>query len=305
MIDLASIPVSKRTKKRPSPLHEKVIQPTTHWAFYCFKDFSQTDLKKVRIELRDWCRAQGLRGTLILAQEGYNNHLSGPKEVLEEFKDFFCQLLKITPSEWEVKETQCSYQPYSRMLVHVKSDVIPLAGYKKTPASPYIEPKELRKWIREGKEFILLDTRNEYETRIGTFKNAKKLKLKHFRHFGEILKDIEKYKEHPMVTFCTGGIRCEKAAPFLEAQGFKEVYQLKGGILNYFKECGGEGYEGECFVFDYRVSLNPKLQETQVAQCFVCRSPLTAAEQASEEYQEGLSCPFCISPSKGPNERNR
>ena len=146
-----------------------------------------------------------------------------------------------------------------------------------------------------GKPVTLLDTRNDYEVKLGTFRNARAIGVDHFRDFPEAVRKLPaEMKEQPIVMFCTGGIRCEKAGPFMEREGVKTIFQLEGGILKYFEECGGAHYDGECFVFDQRVGLDPSLQETDSTQCFRCQTPLSEVEQADERYVSGQSCPYCF-----------
>jgi RluA family pseudouridine synthase len=141
----------------------------------------------------------------------------------------------------------------------------------------------------------LLDTRNDYEVKLGTFENALPIGVDHFRNFPKAVAKLPAHlKEQPIVMFCTGGIRCEKAGPYMESQGFKNIFQLEGGILKYFEECGGAHYNGECFVFDQRVGVDPDLHETESTQCFNCLTPLTEAEQQDERYVAGNSCPYCF-----------
>jgi RluA family pseudouridine synthase len=140
----------------------------------------------------------------------------------------------------------------------------------------------------------LLDTRNDYEVKLGTFEKALQIGIGHFREFPRAVRGLpEDMKEQPIVMFCTGGIRCEKAGPFMQREGFKNVFQLEGGILKYFEECGGAHYRGECFVFDQRVGVDPALRETASTQCFQCLAPLTAEEQQDSRYIPGKSCPYC------------
>ena len=147
----------------------------------------------------------------------------------------------------------------------------------------------------------MLDTRNDYEVKLGTFQNALPIGVKHFRDFPDAVRKLpQEMKDRTIVMFCTGGIRCEKAGPFMEREGFKSVLQLDGGILKYFEECGGAHYDGECFVFDRRVGLDPDLHETDSSQCFTCQTPLTAKERLDERYVPGQSCPHCF---KSPAER--
>ena len=140
---------------------------------------------------------------------------------------------------------------------------------------------ELKRWLDEGRPLTLLDTRNDYEVKLGTFKNAVTLGIDHFRSFPTAIRQLPaELKQQPIVMFCTGGIRCEKAGPYMEREGFEQVFQLDGGILKYFEDCGGEHYSGECFVFDKRVGVDSGLAESENTQCFNCLEPLSAADQA-------------------------
>jgi len=142
---------------------------------------------------------------------------------------------------------------------------------------------------------VLLDTRNDYEVKLGTFRSARPIGVNHFRDFPQAVAKLPpELKAAPIVMFCTGGIRCEKAGPFMEREGFRNVHQLDGGILKYFEECGGAHYDGECFVFDQRVGVDPGLQPTDSTQCFACLTPLTADEQRDPRYVPGKSCPHCF-----------
>jgi len=149
-----------------------------------------------------------------------------------------------------------------------------------------------------GRPVTLFDTRNDYEVKLGTFKGALPAGIDTFREFPEAVRRLPEHLKHqPIVTFCTGGIRCEKAAPFMEREGFNNIYQLEGGILKYFEEVGSDHYDGECFVFDQRVGVDPGLHETASTQCFVCQTPLTAQEQADERYVSHVSCPIASRPA--------
>ena len=140
----------------------------------------------------------------------------------------------------------------------------------------------------------LLDTRNDYEVKLGTFEGALPIGIDHFRDFPQAVEKLpEELKDRPIVMFCTGGIRCEKAGPYMERVGFRNIFQLEGGILKYFEECGGAHYRGECFVFDQRVGVDPSLQETDSTQCFQCLTPLTPEDQKHPHYQPPHACPHC------------
>jgi predicted sulfurtransferase len=170
-------------------------------------------------------------------------------------------------AELAPKYSETDHQPFTRMLVRLKKEIIAFGVPGIEPAkrtSPKLAAKELKQWLDEGRPVTLLDTRNDYEVKLGTFKNARPIGVDHFRDFPAAVARLPaELKEQPIVMFCTGGIRCEKAGPFMEGQGFKHIFQLDGGILKYFEECGGAHYAGECFVFDQRVGLDPSLQETE------------------------------------------
>ena len=184
------------------------------------------------------------------------------------------------------------------MLVRLKKEIISLGMDEISPAEytgSYIEPAEFKRWLDEDREVIILDTRNDYELRVGTFENAVDLDIKSFREFPEAAKKMKQDKSTPVVMFCTGGIRCEKASVVMENQGWKNVYQIKGGILGYFRDTGGAHWNGDCFVFDQRVSLDKNLREASHEMCFKCREPLTPNEMESDKYLLEKYCPYCYS----------
>ncbi|MBN9415520.1 hypothetical protein ABS71_11820 [bacterium SCN 62-11] len=245
-----------------------------------------SNLKELREELKDLCRRLDLKGTILLAPEGVNLFVAGSQTAVDE-------LLRHLPLEPEhVKFSYSQTRPHSRMLVRLKKEIIAF-GRPLTHTAPRLAPRELKQWLDEGRPVTLLDTRNDYEVRMGTFRNAVDLNLTQFRDFPEAARTLEHLKSTPVVTFCTGGIRCEKAAPWLEDQGFTQVWQLDGGILRYFEEVGGAHYEGECFVFDRRVGVDPALEETDSVVCPVCLAPLTPEQQQDPRYERGQSCPHC------------
>lgn len=242
------------------------------------------DLKELRQQLLGLCRQLGLKGTILLAPEGLNLFVAGDACAVD-------RLLEDLPLERsQVKFSHSHTQPFSRMLVRLKKEIIAF-GQPTSHSAPRLSPQELKRWLDEGRPLTLLDTRNDYEVRMGTFLGAVDLNLRHFREFPQAAAGLP--KDLPIVTFCTGGIRCEKAAPWLQDQGYPEVYQLDGGILRYFEEVGGDHYQGECFVFDRRVGVDPALQETDSMVCPVCLAPLSQAEQGDPRYQRGKSCPHC------------
>jgi len=257
-----------------------------------------TDLKPLREDLIARCRELGLKGTILLANEGINLFLAGSAEAIEAILERIHQVPGL--QSLAAKYSESDEQPFSRMLVKLKKEIIAFGvGDLNVNAHAHqkLAPAELKKWLDEGREVVLLDTRNQYEVQLGTFKGAKHLEIGHFRQFPLAVKTLpEDWKDKPVVTFCTGGIRCEKAGPFMEKLGFRQIFQIEGGILKYFEEVGGDHYEGECFVFDHRVGLDPCLCESDAAKCFACQSPLTVEEQADPRFVFGKSCPYCFVP---------
>ncbi len=251
------------------------------------------NLKELREELKELCRRLELKGTILLAPEGLNLFVAGTEAAVQELLTH----LPLDPSQ--VKFSTSQTQPHTRMLVRLKKEIIAF-GRPLTHTAPRLSPQELKQWLDEGRPVTLLDTRNDYEVRMGTFRNAVDLKLSHFRDFPEAAQSLEHLKETPIVSFCTGGIRCEKAAPWLEDQGFNQVWQLDGGILRYFEEVGGAHYDGECFVFDRRVGVDPALEETDSVVCPVCLAPLSPEQQQDSRYRRGHSCPLCFRQARLP-----
>jgi RluA family pseudouridine synthase len=254
-----------------------------------------TDLPALRQRLLDLCRFGDLRGTILLSPEGINLFVAGLPEKIE----LLLAELRALPglANLEVKVSESAEQPFNRMLVRLKKEIIAFGVEGVEPGkhtSPKLPPRVLKQWLDEGRPLVLLDTRNDYEVKLGTFKNAVAAGIDHFRDFPKAVRQMpSELKEQPIVMFCTGGIRCEKAGPLMEMEGFKNIFQLEGGILKYFEECGGAHYEGECFVFDQRVGVDPNLHETKSGQCFACLAPLREAELADPRYVPGQSCPHC------------
>ena len=267
--------------------------PFVNISAYKFVDLD--NLVERRDSLLAYANKLQLKGTVLLASEGINLFVAGTRSAIDQWITFLYESPEYT--ELPLKESVSDDQPFSRMLVRIKREIITFGVEDINPqrrSSPKMTATQLQQWLDEGKEFTLLDTRNDYEIELGTFEGATPIGVDNFRQFPAAVDELpDELKSKPLVMFCTGGIRCEKAGPFMEKRGFEEVYQLDGGILRYFEECGGEHYNGECFVFDKRVGLGPDLQETETTQCYACQHPLTAEEQQSEQYEPGRSCPHC------------
>lgn len=262
----------------------------------CYKFASLTDLKALRERLLAFCKEHALKGTILISTEGINFFIAGERTNVDALVDVLRKIPGL--EDLAPKYSFNEHQPFNRMLVRIKKEIIAFGVESIDPAkytSPHLKAAELKRWLDEGRPVVLLDTRNDYEVKLGTFKGAKVIGIDSFREFPDAVRQLpEEMKQQPIVSFCTGGIRCEKAAPFLESEGFEQVWQLDGGILKYFEEVGGDHWEGECFVFDQRVGVDPALRETESNQCFTCQTPLTEEEQRDPRYVEGKSCPYCF-----------
>ena len=265
----------------------------------CYKFVELDHLPERKTALRRRAVELNLKGTVLLSKEGINLFVAGPQQSIRDFVEFLREDSAF--SDLQPKESVNEYQPFNRMLVKIKAEIIAFGVDGIDPrqyTSRRVTARQLKAWLDEGRPVTLLDTRNDFEVDAGTFRNAVAIGVDDFRDFpSAVIKLPEELKRQPIVTFCTGGIRCEKATPYLEREGFQEIYQLDGGILKYFEECGGAHYDGHCFVFDKRVALDANLQVADLAQCFACQAILSPAEQAATEYVEGVSCPRCYQPA--------
>jgi UPF0176 protein len=263
-------------------------------AGYQFADLD--NLVELRDELRILTKSKALRGTILLSTEGINVFVAGERAAVDAVLDRVRQITGL--ENFTAKESFSDYQPFNRMLVKIKKEIIAFGVDGIDPrkhTSRRLAATELKQWIDQGRPITLLDTRNNFEFETGTFDQAIAIGVEDFRDFPKAAARLPaELKQNPVVTFCTGGIRCEKAAPFLEREGFTDVYQLEGGILKYFEECGGAHFHGSCFVFDRRVALNADLNESGLRQCFCCLAILSIEEQSSPKYVEGKSCPHCF-----------
>lgn len=227
-----------------------------------YKFVSLDDLAELRSALASRCRALGMKGTILLSPEGINAFVAGTAEAAAQF----LELLRADPrfADLKFKESRSDYQPFRRMLVKIKKEIITLRVPGVDPAAhraPAISPEELKRWLDQGRDLVLLDTRNAFEVESGSFRNAVHLNLGSFGDFPAAVDRLPaEMRDKTVVTFCTGGIRCEKAAPVLIGKGFREVFQLDGGILQYFEDCGDAHFDGRCFVFDQRKTLDCRLQ---------------------------------------------
>ena len=247
-------------------------------------------------EFQSVCNDLGLKGSVYLSPNGINFSLAGSEEAVEQYLHFMEQDKRLL--DVPLKKTYSETQPFRRMKVRPKKEIISLGRDDINPrelTGDYVTPKELYAMYENNEDVIVLDTRNEYETRVGLFENAVDLQLDTFRDFPYAIEQLpEEYKDKQIVMYCTGGIRCEKASAVMLKAGFSDVKQLEGGVLDYFKETGGKYWNGDCFVFDERVALDTDLNETEYIYCYICREPLSAEEKASPDFKINEYCPFCV-----------
>jgi UPF0176 protein len=214
-------------------------------------------LPEIKAQLAATAEGAGLRGTILLSPEGINLFVAGPRDGV----DRLLAAIRALPglSDLPAKESLSDAPPFGKMRIKIKREIIAFGVPGIDPARAPTR-KVLRQWLDEGRPVTLIDTRNEYEIDRGTFRGAWRPGIAHFRHFPQAVAKLPpELKDAPIVMFCTGGIRCEKAGPFMEQAGSKQVLQLDGGILKYFEECGGAHFEGDCFVFDERTAVDAQL----------------------------------------------
>jgi UPF0176 protein len=274
-------------------------------ALYHFASFPR--FADFREPLQALCEENGVKGTLLLAREGINGTIAGPDAGIATVLAH----LRAQPefAALEHKESRASKMPFLRMKVRLKKEIVTMGVEDIDPnkiVGTYVAPKDWNALISDP-DTIVIDTRNDYETAIGIFKGAMDPKTKTFREFPDWVKNNTGLHNKPKIAmYCTGGIRCEKATAFMKEQGFDEVYHLKGGILKYLEEVPAEEslWEGACFVFDERVSVEHGLKEGNHKLCHACRNPITAQEITSPFYEEGVSCSHCYD-SRTEADRDR
>jgi UPF0176 protein len=265
-----------------------------------YKFVSLDNLEEMRPQYQALCNELGLKGTVLLTPEGINMFLSGSREHIEQYLAVVRSDDRL--ADLECKESLSTEQSHKRMLVKIKKEIITMRMPLIKPElgrAPSVEAKTLKRWLDQGHDddgvpVVMMETRNAFEVDVGTFDNTLDYRIDKFTEFPEVAaRHKEELQGKTVVTFCTGGIRCEKAAIHMKNIGYDRVYQLEGGILKYFEEVGGDHYTGDCFVFDYRTALNPKLEPTETVQCFACRAVVTPRQQLSPQYVYGVSCPHC------------
>lgn len=262
-----------------------------------YKFASLPDFTDKQQPLLVYCQEREIKGTILLAAEGINSTIAGSRQAIDSVMAF----LRSDPrlADLEVKESYSDFQPFDRLKVKLKKEIVTLGMPEVEPSKrvgTYVAPEDWNVLIGDP-EVTVIDTRNQYEVNIGTFKGAINPNTASFREFPDYVRArLDPSKHKKIALFCTGGIRCEKATSFMLDEGFEEVYHLKGGILNYLKEIPAEEsqWEGECFVFDRRVALKEGLSEGNYDMCQGCGYPISQADRDSPHYEEGISCPHCF-----------
>ncbi len=277
--------------------------------FYKFITISDLEAKKEQI--LGWCIKNQIKGTIILASEGINGTIAGEKKAIASILNLLRSIDGL--GDLEHKESTAQKPPFARLKVKIKSEIVTLGLPEVDPnqqVGTYVAPQDWNEIISDP-EVVVIDTRNDYEVDIGSFKRAKNPETDSFREFPEYIAENLDPTQHPKVAmFCTGGIRCEKASSYMLSQGFKEVYHLKGGILKYLENVSPEEslWEGECFVFDERVAVKDGLEQGSYELCYGCGNPISEQDKQSPQYESNISCPHCydrLTPEKKARQEDR
>ena len=265
-------------------------------AFYKFTKISL--LSELQTEFYEFLNSSGIKGTVLLAEEGINGTVSGSSKSIAKFKNFLFE--KDLLSESDFKVSSADFMPFPRLKVKLKKEIVTIGDCEINPGEKvgeYVDPLDWNQLITD-EDVLVLDTRNTYEVSIGSFEGAIQPETTNFREFpGWAETEGSKLpKDKKIAMFCTGGIRCEKASSLLKDKGFEKVYHLKGGILNYLEKVKPEEslWNGECFVFDDRVALNHKLEPGSYDLCHGCRMPITENDKLSAKFIRGVSCAHCF-----------
>ena len=261
--------------------------------FYQFKQIKDLLLLKSRIS--DFCKFNKIKGTIIIAEEGINGTIAG---ISQSIKNFQLEIKKIGFENLNPKYSYSKFMPFFRLKVRPKKEIVTLRTKIADPENitgNKIKPENWNNLITDNNT-ILIDVRNDFEVEMGSFRGSIDPKTKSFTEFKSYLKDnLSEAKDKKIAMFCTGGIRCEKISSYMIKKGFKNVNQLNGGILNYLEKIPEKNslWDGECFVFDNRVSVKNELKDGTFQLCHACRAPLSKTQIKSKKYQKGISCPKC------------
>ena len=265
-------------------------------ALYKFVEID--DLLSLQSNLYEICEENNIMGTILIANEGINGTISGKTNEINQTISLLKSDKRFT--NIEIKYSSTDKQPFHRMKVRLKKEIVTIGLPEINPnkkVGTYVKPDDWNDLISDP-NVVVIDTRNKYETKIGSFQNALDPETSSFREFPDWVKKFKSSKENAnkkIAMFCTGGIRCEKASSLMKEEGFEDVYHLQGGILKYLETIDKENslWNGECFVFDQRVCLTDELEVGSYKMCFACRMPITEEEMQNEKYIEGISCIYC------------
>lgn len=261
-----------------------------------YKFVSLDNFRALQAPLRRVMLDHHVRGTLLLADEGINGTVAASRQGIDALLNWLGQDSRLADAD--CKESYTDILPFKRARVKIKKEIVTLGVPGIDPrhtVGTYLNPAEWNRLLSDP-DVLLVDTRNDYEYRVGSFRNAVNPQTISFREFPHYVhKHLDPEKHRKIAMFCTGGIRCEKSTAYMKTQGFDEVYHLKGGILKYLEQIPEQDslWEGECFVFDERVTVNHRLEKGSYDQCNACRMPITRADKASASFQQGVSCPHC------------
>ena len=262
--------------------------------FGFYKFVQVKSLKKDKVFLQKFFISNHIRGTIIIAKEGLNGTISGSIKDIDKTTKKLKSLFSFKQFD-SSNESKSKFQPFHKLKVKIKKEIVPMnltINPKERNMNSHLDPKDWNKLIKNKKTHII-DTRKPFEYKVGTFKRSVNPNVTNFRDFPKYLNKLKKNK--PVAMFCTGGIRCEKTSVYLKKKGFKNIYQLNGGILNYLNKIKKKEslWKGECFVFDNRISLKHGLKLGSYFMCSGCRMPISSKDKRSNKYEEGVSCPNC------------
>lgn len=261
-----------------------------------YKFIATPDFAARQKPIQAFCKNHGIKGTLLLAHEGINGTLGGSQAAIDALIPFLQDTMGYGAIEYKLSYDDA--MPFLRMKVKLKKEIVTIGKPEANPLEKtgiHVKPQDWNALLSDP-DIVLLDTRNDYEVDIGTFKNALNPNTASFSEFPDYIhKTLDPKKHKKVAMFCTGGIRCEKASSYMLSQGFEQVYQLEGGILKYLEDVPSEQslWQGECFVFDNRVTVDHQLQKGHYDLCHSCRQPINDADKQSPKYEINISCPFC------------
>jgi UPF0176 protein len=274
-------------------------------ALYRFVAFD--DYRERQQPLRERMESLGIRGSLLIAREGINGTIAGSREAIDSMLDYLRQDSRF--ADTDVKESYCQQMPFKRTRVRLKKEIVTMGVPRIDPreaVGTYVNPQDWNDLIADP-DVTLIDTRNDYEVAIGSFPGAINPQTHSFREFPQyVAEQLDPVRHRKVAMYCTGGIRCEKSTALLKQRGFSEVYHLRGGILKYLEviPAAESRWQGECFVFDRRVSVGPGLKPGEHEMCFACGWPVTKADQQHADYQPGVHCPRCVA-TLTPTQKER